>query len=269
MPVWGYNMIRYLRLYGYFLRFAASRSMEFRVDFFFRIVMDLAYYAVGFAFFEILFQHSDSLAGWNVHQMRIFVASYILIDAIHMTVFSNNLWWLPVLVNKGDLDYYLIRPISSLFFLSLRDFAFNSFLNLFFANAILFWALHSYPEPLGFLHYIGFFWMILCGSLLYYGVHLVLILPVFWTQSGESLHGLFYNVARFMERPDRVYRGWVRPLLLVVLPFGLMASFPTRMLLEPFRLWVPMVMLGVLAAYFLGISWLWGSGLKSYSSASS
>ena len=33
-------MIRYLRLYGYFLRFSFSRAMEFRFDFFFRIFMD-------------------------------------------------------------------------------------------------------------------------------------------------------------------------------------------------------------------------------------
>ena len=43
-------------------------------------------------------------------------------DAIHMTVFSNNMWWFPIFINRGDLDYYLIRPVSSLFFLSLRDY---------------------------------------------------------------------------------------------------------------------------------------------------
>ena len=60
----------------------------------------------------------------------VFVGSVFVADALIMTVFSNNLWWLPIYVNRGDVDYYLVRPVSSLFMLSLRDFAANSFLNL-------------------------------------------------------------------------------------------------------------------------------------------
>ena len=66
-----------------------------------------------------------------------------------MTVFANNMWWLPIAVNRGDLDYYLVRPVSSLFFLSLREFAANSFLNLLLATGILVWALARYPASPG------------------------------------------------------------------------------------------------------------------------
>ena len=38
--------MRYLRLYLYFLRFSFSRAMEFRLDFYFRILMDVAFYVV-------------------------------------------------------------------------------------------------------------------------------------------------------------------------------------------------------------------------------
>ena len=262
-------MIRYLRLYAYFLRFSMSRSMEFRLDFFFRIVMDLAYYAVGLGFFHILYLHTDSLGGWNVHQMRVFVAGYILVDAVHMTMFANNLYMLPHFINHGDLDYYLIRPVSSLFFLSLRDFAFNSFINLVFACGIVFWAIGTYPGTLGTAGIIVFLLLILAGTLLYYCIHLLTILPTFWTQSGESLHQLFYNLSRFMERPDRIYRGSIRLLLTVALPFGLMASFPARLLLEPFNWAILAQLLAVLAAFLFLIGFVWNRGLRAYSSASS
>ncbi len=262
-------MKRYLRLYAYFIRFSASRSMEFRLDFYFRVFMDLAYYGVALGFFHILFLHVESVAGWNLHQMRVFVAAYILVDALHMTVFSDNLWLLPGLVNKGDLDYYLVRPVAPLFFLSLRSFAFNSFLNLVCAVAIAIWALITYPDPIGPARLAAFLALILAGSLLYYCVHLLTILPVFWTQSGETLHGLFYNMTRFMERPDRIYRGWVRVLLTVALPFGLMASFPARVLIEPFDPAVTAQMLGVLVLFFGITLWVWNRGLRAYASASS
>ena len=98
-------MSLYLRLYLQFLKFSFSRSLEYRMDFWFRIVMDCMFYLVELAFFTILYQHTDMLGGWNYDQILIFVSGFLVIDAIHMTVFSNNMWWMPILVNKGDLDY--------------------------------------------------------------------------------------------------------------------------------------------------------------------
>ena len=118
--------MRYLRLYLYFLRFSISRAAEFRVDFYFRVVMDVVYYAVNLAFFGIIYTQTAVVGGWTLDQAYVFVAGFLFVDAVNMTVVANNMWVLPQLINKGDLDYYLVRPVSSLFFLSLRDFAANS-----------------------------------------------------------------------------------------------------------------------------------------------
>ena len=63
-------MRRYLRLYAYFLRFSFSRAMEFRFDFFFRIVMDLVWYVMHLVFFRVLFKDAEgNLTGksWQAH----------------------------------------------------------------------------------------------------------------------------------------------------------------------------------------------------------
>jgi ABC-2 type transport system permease protein len=130
-------MARYLRLYLYFLRFSFSKAFEFRVDFWFRVVMDAFYYAVNIGFYRVLYVHTDLLAGWDERQVMVFVGSYLVVDGLNMTVFANNLWWLPINVNKGNLDYYLVRPVSPFFFLTLREFAANSFVNLLLALGVL------------------------------------------------------------------------------------------------------------------------------------
>src|SRR5690606_38761263 len=124
-----------------------SKAMEFRLDFTFRILMDIIYYVVNILFFKVIYLHTPVLAGWTEEQMMIFVASYLLVDAINMTFFSTNMWWLPYHINRGDLDYYLIRPVSPLFFLSLREFSANSFLNLLMALGIFTWTLATYSLP--------------------------------------------------------------------------------------------------------------------------
>src|SRR5258708_2566125 len=107
-------MIRYLRLYAHFVSFSFSRAMEFRVDFFFKIVMDLIFYAVNLLFFRLIYLQTPVLGGWDGHQIMLFVSGYLVIDAVFMTMFAGNLWMLTMFINRGDLDYYLVRPVSSL-----------------------------------------------------------------------------------------------------------------------------------------------------------
>jgi len=261
--------MRYVTLYLAFLRFSFSRAMEFRLDFFFRFVMDLAYYGVNVVLFETLFLHTDTLGGWDIHEARVFMAGFLVVDAINMTVFSNNFYWLPTYINRGDLDYYLVRPVSSLFFLTLRDFAANSFMNLLCAVGILVWALAGNPDPLPLARLPVFALALVCGALIHAMIHMLTILPSFWFESSGGLQVLFYNMARLMERPDRIYTGAVRILLTTVLPFALIASFPARFFWEGLDAGLLAHFLAVMAGLGGLVLLLWKLGLRRYSSASS
>lgn len=260
---------RYLRLYLYFLRFSFSRALEFRIDFNFRILMDLLYYTVSIAFYRILYDHTASLGGWSEEQAMIFVAAYLLVDALHMTLFSSNMWWLPHYINRGDLDYYLIRPVAPLFFLSLREFAANSFVNLLCAGAIFIWALLSYSEAIHLWQLLIFLLLLMNGVMLYYFLHLLAILPVFWIHAGRGFEPLIWALEEFMERPDAIFRGLLRRVLTTVLPFSLMVSFPARLFLEEFDPWIPVHILLVTISFGILALLLWRLALRAYSSASS
>ena len=262
-------MLRYLRLYGHFIRFSVSKAMEFRLDFFFRVFMDLVYYGIQIGFYRTVFLQTPLLGGWDKDQALAFMGGYLVVDAISMTLFSNNMWWFPVLVNRGDMDYYLVRPVSSLFFVSLRDFAANSLINLAFAICILSWALARLPHPPGPGALIVFLIMLPVGAFLHYLMHMLSLLPVFWMGSGSNLHGIFYSFGRFMERPDGIFTGWVRRILVSILPFCLMASFPARVLLDG-PAWGILLHFAVVTAGIFGlVLFIWNRGMRAYSSASS
>jgi ABC-2 type transport system permease protein len=265
----GGAVMRYLRLYLKFIEFSFGRAMEFRMDFYFRIFMDLIFYIVSFSFFKILFLHSSQVGGWNEPQVMIFVGCFIIVDAIQMTMFANNTWNLPFLINKGDLDYYLVRPVSSFFMANFRDFAANSFINLVMAGSFLTWALVVYPEPLGFGRIFLFLVMTFVGAMLFQFVRILFILPVFWTHSGRGLDTLFWSVEKFMERPHGIYKGFIKVFLLTVLPMIAMTSMPTSVLFES-NPWPNVgICLLVTTAYLFISTWLWRVALANYSSASS
>jgi ABC-2 type transport system permease protein len=231
--------------------------------------MDVLYYAVAISFFRIMFLHTTTLGGWNEAQMMIFVSGYIMIDAINMTLFANNMFQLPTMVNRGDLDYYLIRPVSSLFFLSLRDFAANSFINLLITLGIFAWAVNRYPEPLSAGRIALFLLLILNGNLIFYCMNMLANLPVFWAHSGQGFGSLMWSINKFAERPDRIFSGWMRRILTIILPFSVMASFPTRLLLEPFDSMILVHTLLISITFFALLVWCWRMALRHYSSASS
>jgi len=261
--------MRYFQLYLHFLRFSFSKALEFRFDFTFRILMDIIYYFVNILFFKIIYLHTPILAGWSEGQMMVFVSIYLLVDALNMTIFSTNMWWLPYYINKGELDYYLIRPVSPLFFLSLREFSANSFLNLLVALGIFIAALINYPFSVSLVDYVLLIIMIINGTILYYCIQLLLVLPVFWTQSTRGFSDLFYTLQLAMERPDRIYKGWLRILFTVFLPFALIASFPARIFMEKFQWPIVFQLAGVTFFMWFVVISIWKRGLRNYSSASS
>ncbi len=199
----------------------------------------------------------------------MFASALFVSDAINMTVFSNNLWWFPIFVNRGDLDYYLVRPVSPLFFLSLRDFAANSFLNLVLAVGILAWALLRYPGPLPPLQLALFFLLLGLGAFLQYALHMICLIPVFWMHQSTGLRELSWAAQRLSTQPDGIYSGWMRRVLVSVLPYALIVSFPVRALFQDnlgeLLGHSLLVCLGVFAVLWL----VWRRGLRAYASASS
>jgi len=262
-------MLRYLRLYLYFLRFSFSRAMEFRFDFFFRIGMDIIWNLFQITFFTLLFLKTGLLGGFDFDQTLVFAGTLFLVDAIQMSVFANNMWWFPILINKGDLDYYLVRPISPLFFLSVRDFAANSFVNLLISIGILIWALVRYPHPISLGSFGLYFGLLAVGIALQYLVYLAFLLPVFWIHSAGGMKETYFAVSSAANRPHRIFTGWARGILVSVLPFAFVVSFPVVALFEPVDGTLILHAAAVLAGAILVVSLAWRAGLRAYSSASS
>lgn len=262
-------MIRYLHLFGKFISFSLAKALHFRTDFIAKIILDVFTYILNIFFFETLFNVTDVIGGWNKSQMLIFVSSFLVFDALRMTLFSNNTFSLPILINKGGLDYYLIRPVSPVFILSLRDFSTNSFVSLAFAVGILVWAIATSTEVFSVAQLILFPFLILIGVYLSHLLHLITLVSVFWTQGGRGLESVYYNLHEYATRPHKIFSGWPRVLLLTVLPLSVMVSLPAEFLFSEGDYRIFGYCIGVALVFSFVFNWLWRLGLRAYSSPSS
>ena len=262
-------MIRYLRLYYCFLTFSLMKSMQFRFDFFFRIFMDSFFYLVNLAAFWLIFQHTDKLAGWSFAQSCFFISVFFVVDALFMVFFSSNLWWFPFLINKGDLDFYLLRPVSTLFFLMLREFSPNSVVNLATAIGILIVAASHLDQSLGLGEWAFVAVAIVNGTLLYVTANLAFVLPIFWTHSGRGMVNLYFSATRLIERPDAIYHKSLRFFLRTLLPFSMIATVPAELVFTGFPITLFSQWLVISLCFYAAVYGAWRIGLRNYSSASS
>ncbi len=261
--------MRYLKLYAHFVRFSFTKALQFRLDFTFRIVMDLVFHTLNLIFFKILFNHTDAIGGWDESQVTLFVASFILFDGIYMTIFASNAWWFPEHINKGELDLYLTKPVSPLFIFSLKEFAANSFVNLFFGIGIFTWALTQVEFSFSIFSLLIYVFLIINGTTLFYLMQTLMTLPVFWTQSPRGFDLVLHGMDPILKYPMGVQNQALRVIFTFLLPMNLVLALPAKFFFGEDVLTSLVLTLLISILFWSFILFLWTRGLKRYSSASS
>ena len=75
------------------------------------------------------------------------------------------------------------------------------------------------------LNYPILLMLIFLGTLLHWSLHMIFILPVFWLHTSGGLRELFWSLDRYTQRPHGIFTGWVRKMLVSLLPFALIGYF--------------------------------------------
>ena len=131
-----------------------------------------------------------------------------------------------------------------------------------------FWSLHQIPD----FNWLKSLWLLLLIpsglSMLYVG-RLSLNTAALIFQRADFLQYVWYSLFRLGLRPDAIYNGVLRFVLIFIVPFAMIASIPTRILLEPidYRFIVWACIMPVFLLSFM--RWFWNYCMKFYSSASS
>lgn len=259
---------KYFFLYLAMFKASFISDLEYRANFFTRILTDVFWYVAQIITFEVLYKHTDRIGDWNVYQMRVFLGVLFVIDALYMIFIHENLENMSEKVRKGDLDLLLAKPVNSQFMITLQKANTALIGNLTLGLSWLFYSLHG----LGGFNYLRLFWLFIlipCSLVVIYSMRFMFsATAVIFTRS-ENLQFLWWQVYRVGMRPDSMYVPWFKWIILTVIPVGVIVSFPARALLNPpevfYILW-PICLVPIL---IYSTNRFWKYALKFYSSASS
>jgi ABC-2 type transport system permease protein len=108
-----------------------------------------------------------------------------------------------------------------------------------------------------------------CGLVVCYSCRFLFSSATVIFVRAENLQYLWYHMYRLGLRPDSIYPAWLKYAVLTVLPMGLIASVPARLLLGIASPWLALWAVFVAGISLWGSNRLWEFALRSYSSASS
>jgi ABC-2 type transport system permease protein len=260
--------LKYLRVMGIQIKNNFVREAVYRTNFLTMIAVDLVWIWVEFTLFTAIYANVETLADWTKPQVFFFLGVFFSSDALFTTFFQRNFWNFSDLVNKGELDILLTKPISPLFLSLTRWINLTAIFNFFLGIGIMV----KYADQAGFEG--GLRWFSVLGWLLF-GLLSALLLRfaftiwIFWTERSWALSRLYYQFFAFATKPDAIYPKMIRYTILTALPFGFIGSVPARALLKGISWQEIGGLLVILVAFFFFDAWFWKSGLKRYQSASS
>jgi len=262
------NLPQYLEVYRVQFKNNFVREAVYRTNFLTSVLTDAVWFAIEISLFTVLYSHVNTLAGWTQEQVYFFLGIFFASDALFTVCFQRNFWNFSDLVNKGELDTLLTKPIHPLFLALSRSINLTAGFNLIFGLAIA----AKFSKAAGFAG--GFHWLEV-GVWLLVGVITALLLRftfsiwVFWTERSWALSRMYYQFFAFATKPDPIYPKVIRYLILTALPFAFIGSVPARALLHGLTQEEYLSLGAVLITFTLLNKFLWNKGLKRYQSASS
>jgi ABC-2 type transport system permease protein len=265
---------QYFRLWLACARYSITRTMMFRFDFLMWGLVELFWMGVNVALVSVIYEHTDSIAGWDKYEMLLLVGSSMIVQRLLMGYFWSNLFELGRNIRSGHFDFFLAQPGNLMFMASTRKVELEGILNVFVAVAIVVYAarqLGLHPDAATIAIYVL---MILCGLVIHYSLVVLAVSITFWIIKSEGLEGSYFTLTEFSRLPREAYRGIFKGAASVVfvyaLPVVVVSNVPARLLIEnglnvTNALWL----LGVTVLWFAFAAFVFHRGLRRYSSASS
>lgn len=261
--------MRYLKLIFINAKNCLIRIMEFRSE-----VISWSFFSLFWAFIiivftEVLFSQISSIAGWTKNEILVLVmVQELFIGFIWIFILPSVLDYSKS-IRKGELDFFLIRPVNTRFLLSFRRFEFDQFLRI----TVLIFILNIYLKNLGIpIHFENVLLAVLLfalGLFIFYCLFFTISTLSFWFINLFNLEDFFDSVINAGRYPSTIFQGGLRIIFFYILPVVFTATYPTQALLGRFNPLSVIQIVTAAALIFFISEWFWNFALKRYSSASS
>lgn len=246
------------------LRIQLMSIMEDRIFFVSVVLGSVSSILLNVVFFQSIYGHVDTLAGWTLAEAYILLGTYHLIENIAWMTYLRGLNRVSVWVRHGEFDGYLLLPLNLKAHLSYRFANITMSIPPLITSVLL--LSYGVSKAEGDLHVPMFLLLLLCGLAINFSIR-VIVAAIGITNPIESPFFLTSQMMQLGQYPIQIYRGIVRQILTFVVPVGVMVSVPARALFGKATVTEILIAVAVAVVFYTFSDWLFKFQLSRYESS--
>ncbi|MGV2826419.1 ABC transporter permease [Myxosarcina sp. GI1(2024)] len=260
-------MSRYLKVLSLFWSTAIAAELEYRLNFLIATFTSIANLAGSLFGLFLFYRTGYTFEGWSWQEATIVLGIFTLLQGFSATFLVPNLNRIVQQVEQGTLDFVLLKPISSQFWLSTRVVSPWGLPDLVFGIILIIYA----GSQLGFnwLNYLASLIPISFGFIILYSLWFVLGATSIWFVKIYNVTEVLRGLLEAGRYPMVAYPAAYRFFFTFIVPVAFLTTIPAQAMLDRGN-FALILGAGFLAIVLLMFSILfWRFALCFYTSASS
>jgi ABC-2 type transport system permease protein len=244
--------------------------MQYKLDTFLLVLAVIMRESVTVITLYFILLKFSVIQGWNLDQLFFLYSFVFLTYSICILVFTG-IRDFEGIVNQGEFDSYLTKPINPLFqVLARKSDVMATLAHGTLGLILFFFAVQRTGITFDFSKIILIFFFLAGGILIQGALLLIPAALTFWTtKSGEIQNLIFYQMRGFIAYPISIYPKVIQYLLTFVIPLAFVNYYPAQYFFDDkhavsklLAFASPLVGIGI----FLIALFLWKKGLDHYKS---
>ncbi|MFL0795355.1 MAG: ABC transporter permease [Prochlorococcus sp.] len=262
-------MGRYLLSLKRFWATALAGQLEYQANMLIDLLAMVGSLAGSIFVLSLFFGQGRELGGWSWEAALVVQGIYTFLDGVSSTWLRPNLSAIVTHVREGTLDFVLLKPIDSQFWVSLRIMAPAGLPEIGLGLVLIVWAASRAGASLSLGTSLVAVLMLFVGGVILYALWFVIAATSIWFVKTWNATEVLRAVLASGRFPVSAYPPTLRLVFTLVLPVAFLTTVPAEVILG--RAAMPMLVLGLFLAvlFFLGSRAFWLFALRFYTSASS
>ncbi len=260
---------KYLKLYKIFIANALSYEVQYRLDTWLKMGTNLLWIFMLFSIIEVIFSHTTTIVGWSKPDVYLLTVIWVLMDELFITLFRDNFYNFSTLTAEGELDFYLIKPVNTLFMVTTKKILTRSAYRFITQLLILSWLIYQYDFSVSVRSIPLFFLLLAIGLLIQYSYSLFFNIFNFWFLRIENMNEAIGIMSMSGRYPLEILPKMLKIISLTIIPIAFTAYIPVATLLgkTPWLLTIYAALFAIIL-FLISITF-WNFAVRRYSSASS
>ena len=260
---------KYLKVYRKFLHTSLASELEYKTNIIIDLITAILSLIGSIFLLTIFFQNNGIIGGWEFEQALIIQGIYTILNGITNTWFNPNLTEIVKHIREGTLDFVLLKPIDSQFFISFKKLTPSGLLEIILGVFLLLYCIKINQININLSFLILSLITIICSICILYSLWFFISTTTIWfvkTWNATEVLRSFLYIGRF---PLNSFSFSLRIFFSVFIPIAFITTIPSEVFLGISQLWKILLEVIVALIFLFTSRKFWLFALRFYSSASS